>query len=105
MYLISFGKAKLSYKIEAKDLQNIPIKWYEYKPIYKRMLSLAQTEFAYTVQKFRPETEFFITIGNIQYIYNIIMLEDCDTDRVIAIAAQPFGGSGKLEPIQINWYM
>ena len=105
MYLISFGKAKLLYKVKAKDLQNIPLAWYSYQPVYKTKLSLAQTEFIYAVQKFRPETEFFITIGEIQYTYNIAMLEDCDANRVIAIAAQPFDESGRLDRVQINWYM
>ena len=59
----------------------------------------------YAVQKFRPETEFFITIGEIQYTYNIIMLEDCDTNRIIAIAAQPFREDGRLDTVQINWYI
>lgn len=105
MFLISYGKAKLQYSIQAKDLENLPIQWYQYRPIYKRKQSLAETEFAYAVQKFWPETEFFVTIGEIQYTYNIIMLEDCDTNRVIAIAAQPFREDGRLDRVQINWYI
>ena len=104
MFLISFGKAKLLYRVKAKDLQNIPITWYSYQPVYKRKLSLAETEFVYVVQKFRPETEFFVTVGEIHYTYNITMLEDCDTNRVIAIAAQPFKEDGRLDVVQINWY-
>lgn len=105
MFLISFGKAKLQYKVEAKDLQNVPIAWYSYRAIWEKKLSLAQTEFIYVVQKFQPETEFFITIGEIQYTYNIAMLEDCDANRIIAIAAQPFREDGQLDRIQITWYI
>lgn len=106
MFLISYGKAELRYKVQAKDLENLPIQWYKCRPIYKRKQSLAETEFAYAVQKFRLKTEFFITTtGNIQYTYNIIMLEDCGTNRVIAIAAQPFKEDGRLDTVQINWYI
>jgi len=105
MFLISYGKVKLQYKVQAKDLENLPIQWYQYQPIYKRKQSLAETEFIYVVQKFRPETQFFVTIGEIQYTYNIIMLEDCDANRVIAIAAQPFEENGRLGQTQINWYI
>ena len=105
MFLISYGKAELRYKIQAKDLENLPIQWYQYQPIYKKKQSLIETEFAYAVQKFRPETQFFITVGEIWYTYNIIMLEDCDTNRVVAIAAQPFGEDGRLDRVQINWYI
>lgn len=105
MFLISYGKAKLRYKVQAKDLENLPTQWYQYQPIYKRKRSLAEIEFAYAVQKFRPETQFFVTIGEIQYTYNIIMLEDCDTNRVVAIAAQPFKEDGRLDRVQINWYI
>ena len=105
MYLISFGKAKLQYSIQAKDLENLPIQWYQYRPTFSEKQSLAEIEFAYAVQKFQPETEFFITIGEIWYTYNIIMLEDCDANRVIAIAAQPFKEDGQLDRVQINWYI
>ena len=105
MFLISYGRAELQYKIQTKDLANLPIQWYQYRPIYKRKLVLAQTEFVYAVQKFWPETEFFVTIGEIQYTYNIIMLEDCDNNRIIAIAAQPFKEDGRLDTVQINWYI
>ena len=104
MFLISYGKAELRYKVQAKDLENLSIQWYQYQPIYKRKQFLAEIEFAYVVQKFWPETKFFVTTGNIQYTYNIIMLEDCDTNRVIAIAAQPFREDGLLDTVQINWY-
>ena len=104
MFLISFGKAELRYKVQAKDLENLPIQWYQYRFIHNTKQSLAEIEFAYAVQKFWPETEFFITTGEIQYTYNIIMLEDCDNHRVIAIAAQPFKEDGRLDRIQINWY-
>ena len=104
MFLINYGKIKLRYKIQAKDLENLPIQWHQYQPIYKKKQSLIETEFAYAVQKFRPETQFFITVGEIWYTYNIIMLEDCDTNRVIAIAAQPFKEDGQLDAVQINWY-
>ena len=105
MFLISYGKAELRHKVQAKDLENLPIQWYQYQPIYKRKQFLAEIEFAYTVQKFRPETQFFVTIGEVRYTYNIIMLEDCDTNRVIAIAAQPFKEDGRLDRVQINWYI
>ena len=104
MFLISYGKAETNFKVKANELQNIGVYWYQYRPIYKRKQSLAETEFAYAVQKFHPETEFFITPGNIQYTYYIVMLEDCDTNRVIAIAAQPFTEDGRLDRVQINWY-
>ena len=105
MYLISFGKAKTTFKVKANELQNIIVCWSGYQPIYKRKLVLAQTEFLYTVKKFWPETHFFITTGNIQYTYNVIMLEDCDNDKIIAIAAQPFKEDGRLDEVQINWYI
>lgn len=105
MFLISYGKAETNFKVKANELQNIGVSWYQYRPIYKRKRSLAEIEFAYAVQKFQPETQFFITIGGIQYTYNIIMLEDCDTNRVVAIAAQPFTEEGKLDTVQINWYI
>ena len=105
MFLISYGKAELRYKIQTKDLENLPVQWYQYRPIYKRKQSLAETEFVYAVQKFWPETKFFVTIGEIQYTYNIIMLEDCDNNRIIAIAAQPFKEDGRLDTVQINWYI
>lgn len=105
MFLISYGKAELRYKIQAKDLENLPIQWYQYRPIYKRKLVLAQTEFVHAVKKFWPETNFFITTNNIQYTYNIAMLEDCDSNRVIAIATQPFDENGRLDRVQINWYI
>lgn len=105
MFLISYGKAELRYKVQAKDLENLPIQWYQYRPIYKKKQSLIETEFAYAVQKFRPETQFFITIGETRYTYNIIMLEDCDANRVVAIATQPFREDGRLDRVQINWYI
>lgn len=101
MFLMSYGKAELRYKVQAKDLENLPIQWYQYRPIYKREQFLAEM----AVQKSRLETQFFVTIGEIQYTYNIAMLEDCDTNRVIAIAAQPFGEDGRLDVVQINWYI
>ena len=104
MFLISYGKVELQYKIQAKDLENLSTVWYKFRPIYKRKQSLAEIEFAYAVQEFRPETRFFFTIEEMLYIYNIIMLEDCDTNRVIAIATQPFGEDGRLDRVQINWY-
>ena len=105
MFLISYGKAETNFKVKVDELQNIGVYWYQYRPIYKRKLVLAQTEYLYAVQKFWPETEFSITTGTVQYIYNIIMLEDCDANRVIAIAAQPFGEDGRLDRVQINWYV
>ena len=105
MFLISFGKAETNFKVKANELQNIGVSWYQYRPIYKRKLVLAQTEYLYAVKKFWPETEFFFTINSLQYTYNIIMLEDCDNDRVIAIAAQPFTEDGRLDVVQINWYI
>ena len=105
MFLISYGKAELRYKVQAKDLGNLPIQWYQYRPIYKKKQSLIETEFAYAVQKFQPETQFFITIGETRYTYNIIMLEDCDANRVVAIATQPFREDGRLDRVQINWYI
>ena len=105
MFLISYGKVELRYKVQAKDLENLPVQWYQYRPIYKTKQFLVETEFVYAVQKFRPETQFFVTIGEIQYIYNIIMLEDCDTNRIVAIATQPFREDGRLDVVQINWYM
>ena len=60
MFLISYGKAELRYKIQTKDLENLPVQWYQYRPIYKRKQSLAETEFVYAVQKFWPETKFFV---------------------------------------------
>ena len=105
MFLISFGKAETNFKVKANELQNIGVSWYQYRPIYKRKLVLAQTEYLYAVIKFWPETEFFFTIDSLQYTYNIIMLEDCDNDRVIAIAAQPFREDGRLDVVQINWYI
>lgn len=99
MFLISYGKAKLQYKVQAKDLENLPVRWYQYR------LILGETEFVNIVQKFWPETQFFVTIGEIEYTYNVIMLEDCDANRVIAIAAQPFKEDGKLDTVQINWYI
>lgn len=105
MFLISYGKVKSQHKVQAKDLENLSVQWYQYRPIYKRKQSLAETEFVYAVQNFQPETEFFVTVGEIQYTYNIIMLEDCDTNKVIAIAAQPFREDGRLDTVQINWYM
>ena len=105
MFLISYGKAELRYKVQAKDLENLPVQWYQYRPIYKKKQSLIETEFAYAVQKFRPETQFFITIGETRYTYNIIMLEDCDANRVVAIATQPFREDGRLDRVQINWYI
>lgn len=101
MFLMSYGKAELRYKVQAKDLENLPIQWYQYRPIYKRKQFLAEI----AVQKFRLETHFFVTIGEIQYTYNIAMLEDCDTNRVVAIAAQPFKEDGRLDTVQINWYV
>ena len=105
MFLISFGKAETNFKVKANELQNIGVSWYQYRPIYKRKLVLAQTEYLYAVIKFWPETEFFFTIDSLQYTYNIIMLEDCDNDRVIAIAAQPCREDGRLDVVQINWYI
>ena len=105
MFLISYGKAELQYKVQAKDLENLPIQWYKYQPIYKRKQFLAETEFAHVVRNFWPEANFFFTIDSVQFIYNIIMLEDCDTNRVIAIAAQPFTEDGRLDVVQINWYI
>ena len=105
MFLISYGRAETNFKVKANELQNIGVSWYKYQPIYKRKLVLAQTEFVYAVLKFRPETEFFVTIGEIQYTYNIVMLEDCDANRIVAIAAQPFGENGRLDAVQINWYI
>lgn len=105
MFLISYGKVELRYKVQAKDLENLPVQWYQYQPIYKRKQFLAEIEFVYAVQKFQPETQFFLTIGEMVYTYNIIMLEDCDANRLVAIAAQPFREDGRLDVIQINWYM
>ena len=104
MFLISYGKAETNFKVKANELQNIGVSWYQYRPMYKRKQFLAETEFAYAVKKFWPETEFFVTTENIQYTYNIIMLEDCDTNRVIAIATQPFEENGRLGQVQITWY-
>ena len=100
MFLMSYGKAELRYKVQAKDLENLPVQWYQYRPICKRKQFLAEI----AVQKSRLETQFFVTIGEIQYTYNIAMLEDCDANRVVAIAAQPFGEDGRLDAVQINWY-
>lgn len=104
MFLISYGKAETNFKVKANELQSIGVCWYQYQPVYNRKQSMAETEFAHTVQKFWPETKCFITTGTIQYTYNVLMLEDCDTDRVIAIAAQPFGEDGRFDRVQINWY-
>ena len=77
-FLINYGKAKTNFKVKANELQNIVVSWYQYRPIYERKLVLVQTEFLHIVQEFQPQTEFFLTPGNIQYTYNIITLEDCN---------------------------
>ena len=105
MFLVNYGRAETNFKVKTNELQNIMVSWYQYQPIYERKLELAQTEFLYIVQKFQPQTEFSITTGNIQYTYNIITLEDCDNDKIIAIAAQPFREDGLLDKVQINWYI
>lgn len=105
MYLVSFGRAKTNLKVEAKDLQNIGVCWDSYHVIDTNSSSTAYVEFLYIVQKNNPQTKFFITIDHIQYNYNIVMLEDCDSNKVIAIATQPFEENGRLDRVQINWYI
>lgn len=104
MFLISFGKAETNFKVKADELQNIGVHWSSYHIVEADSLSKICTEFLHIVEKSQPETEFFIAPGTIQYTYNIIALEDCIKNKVMAIAAQPFRESGRLDRVQINWY-
>ena len=106
MFLVSFGALKCRHKILNNELENsmLRVSWNSYHFIDSDSYSIAYKEFLYMVQKSQPQTNFFITVGDVQYTYYTIMLENCDTNRVVAIAAQPFEESGRLGQTQINWY-
>jgi len=107
MFLVSFGALKCRHKILNNKLENsmLGVSWNSYHFIDSDSSSIAYKEFLYMVQKSQPQTNFFITIGDIQYTYYITMLEDCIENKVIAIAAQPFEENGRLGQTQINWYI
>ena len=107
MFLISFGALKCRHKILNNELENsmFGVSWNSYHFIDSDSSSIAYKEFLYMVQKSQPQTNFFITIGDVQYTYYITMLEDCIENRVVAIAAQPFREDGRLDVGQINWYI